>query len=88
MSLLKEEYMAKDNVRDFLLRQRILLMCDCGKLFYKNSKFSDEGIIYAIVENEFSKKYSNKKIYRGQVKQLLAEATLNDSCPDCYKKFK
>ena len=88
MSLLKDEYMAKDNVRDFLLQQKILLRCDCGKLFYKSPNFSDERIIYAIVEKEFSKKYSNKKIYRDQVKQLLAEATLNDFCPDCYKKFK
>lgn len=88
MSLLKEELLAYDYVKAFLIKKRIFLTCDCGEMFYKNLRFSDEREIYAIVEKEFSNIYSDKKVYRERVKQLLQEASLNDICPYCCKKLK
>ncbi|MBR4087483.1 MAG: hypothetical protein IKK30_06505 [Clostridia bacterium] len=88
MSLLKEQLCAYDNVKQVMIEKRILLSCDCGEIFYRNSFWADEGSIYGAIENEFSTIYSDKKIYRDQVKQLLQEASLNDVCPYCNKILK
>lgn len=87
MSSIKEKLSAYDDVKRYMLQKGIILTCDCGRTFYKNSNWSNDNTIYAVIENEFSSIYSDKKIYREQVKQLLLEATVIDFCPFCSSKI-
>lgn len=83
MSFIKEKLSAYDDVKRYMLQKGILLTCDCGRVFYKSPKWSNENAIYAIIEKEFSSIYFDKNIYREQVKQLLLEGTVIDFCSNC-----